>query len=62
MQDIKQRREEIAKQLRDPKTRDLVISRLKTLMGIPPNEPLPNGTPIITTLIRLENERQHSGA
>lgn len=62
MQDIKQQREEIAKHLRDPKTRDLVISRLKTLMGIPPNEPLPNGTPIITTLIRLENRQQQSGA
>ncbi len=61
MQDIKQRREEIAKQLRDPKTRDLVISRLKTLMGIPLNEPLPNGTPIITTLIRLENAQQQCG-
>jgi hypothetical protein len=60
MQDIKQRRERIAEQLRDPKTRQDVIRRLKKLMGIPPDKPLPNGTPIITTLITLENEQQRN--
>jgi len=57
MQDIKQRREEIAQQLRDPRTREEIIQRLKTLMGLRPDEPLPNGTPIITTLIKLEEEQ-----
>jgi len=60
MQDIKQRRERIAEQLRDPRTREEVIRRLKNLMGLSPDEPLPNGTPIITTLIRLENEQQRN--
>lgn len=58
MQDIKQRRQEIAEQLRNPKTQGEVIRRLKNLMGLSPDEPLPNGTPILSTLIRLENEQQ----
>ncbi|MGQ9505925.1 MAG: hypothetical protein ACUVQG_06400 [Thermogutta sp.] len=62
MQDIKQRREQIAQQLRDPRTQGEVIQRLKALMGLSPDEPLPSGTPIISTLIRLENERQQGGA
>lgn len=33
MQDIKQRREQIAQQLRDPRTQAEVIQRLKALSG-----------------------------
>jgi hypothetical protein len=31
------------------------INYLKNLKGIPAHEPLPNGAPIITEIIRLEN-------
>lgn len=62
MQDIKQRREEIAQQLRDPTTREEVIQRLKYLMGLQPDEPLPNGTPIITTLMKLEEEKRRTNS
>jgi|GEM_PF-1188725 hypothetical protein len=56
MADLKQRREEILRELRSEAGRERVIQRLKSLMGLRPDQPLPNGTPIVTTLIRLEQQ------
>lgn len=58
--DLKRRREEILQLLRTDTGRETVIRRLKELMGLPQDRPLPNGTPIISTLIRLENEVRRS--
>lgn len=41
--------------IRHPEHRDKVISYLKNLKGIPANQPLPNGTPIISEILRLES-------
>lgn len=58
--DLKRRREEILQLLRTDTGRTAVIRRLKELMGLPQDQPLPNGTPIISTLIRLEHEDRQS--
>lgn len=50
------RRQELIEKLRSPETHNEVIAYLKSLKGIPPDAPLPNGTPIITEIIRLEKE------
>ena len=49
------RREELLSLLRQPDRLNEVINHLKELKGIPISEPLPNGTPIISEIIRLEN-------
>lgn len=41
--------------IRHPEHRGKVINYLKNLKGIPPAEPLPNGTPIVTEILRLES-------
>jgi len=48
------RRQELIEKLRSPETHNEVIAYLKSLKGIPPDAPLPNGTPIITEILRLE--------
>lgn len=48
------RRQELIEKLRSPEQRDEVIAYLKSLKGISPDDPLPNGTPIITEILRLE--------
>jgi hypothetical protein len=48
------RRKELLEKLRSPEQHNEVIAYLKSLKGIPPDAPLPNGTPIITEIIRLE--------
>ena len=48
------RRQELIEKLRSPEQHNEVIAYLKSLKNIPPDEPLPNGTPIITEIIRLE--------
>lgn len=60
MADLKQRREEILRELRSEAGRERVIQRLKSLMGLRPDQPLPNGMPIVTTLIRLEQQSRQS--
>ncbi|GAB6167134.1 hypothetical protein JCM19992_31340 [Thermostilla marina] len=55
---LKERRERIRQELQTEEGRRRIIARLKELKGIPPHEPLPNGTPIITELIRLEDAHQ----
>ena len=56
MADLQQRREEILRELRSEAGRERVIQRLKALMGLRPDQALPNETPIVTTLIRLEQQ------
>ena len=51
------RRKELLEQLRSPEQQGEVIAYLKSLKGIPPDAPLPNGTPIITEILRLEKDR-----
>ena len=48
------RRQELLEKLRSPEQHNEVIAYLKSLKDIPQDEPLPNGTPIITEIIRLE--------
>ncbi|NLS96285.1 MAG: hypothetical protein GXX96_29445 [Planctomycetaceae bacterium] len=55
MNDPKKRREDLMGLIRHPEHRDKVISYLKNLKGIPANQPLPNGTPIISEILRLES-------
>ena len=48
------RRQELIEKLRSPEQHNEVIAYLKRLKGISPDAPLPNGTPIITEILRLE--------
>ena len=43
--------------IRHPEHREKVINYLKNLKGIPASQPLPNGTPIIGEILRLESEQ-----
>ena len=43
--------------IRHPEHQAKVINYLKNLKGIPANEPLPNGTPIISEILRLEGQQ-----
>lgn len=43
--------------IRHPEHREKVFSYLKNLKGIPAHEPLPNGTPIISEILRLESQQ-----
>lgn len=56
MSDLAKRRAEILELLRTESGREQVFQRLRSLMGLRPDQPLPNGTPIVSTLIRLENQ------
>ena len=62
MNDLQKRREDLMGLIRHPEHQAKVINYLKNLKGIPANEPLPNGTPIISEIIRLEIEQARSEA
>ena len=62
MESIADRRQNWLKKLRSPSEKDGVIAHLKSLLSIPPNEPLPNGTPIISEIIRQEDARSEPTA
>lgn len=62
MNDLQKRREDLMGLIRHPEHRAKVVNYLKNLKGIPANEPLPNGTPIISEIIRLENEQATDAA
>lgn len=62
MNDLQKRREDLMGLIRHPEHQAKVINYLKNLKGIPANEPLPNGTPIISEIIRLENEQASAEA
>ncbi len=55
--DLAKRREDLMGLIRHPEHQNKVISYLKNLKGIPASEPLPNGTPIISEILRLERLR-----
>ncbi len=61
MNDTKKRREDLMGLIRHPEHRKTVINYLKNLKGIPPNEPLPDGTPIISEITRLEQLQPSDG-
>jgi len=55
-QAMRERRQVWVDKLHNPAESDRVIAYLKRLKGIPEDQPLPNGTPIVTEIIRLEDE------
>lgn len=55
MDDLQKRREDLMGLIRHPEHRDKVISYLKNLKGLSADQPLPNGTPIISEILRLES-------
>jgi hypothetical protein len=57
MDNPQKRREDLMGLIRHPEHRDKVINYLKNLKGIPAGEPLPNGTPIISEILRLEGQQ-----
>ena len=57
MDDLQKRREDLMGLIRHPEHRDKVISYLKDLKRLPSDQPLPNGTPIISEILRLESLR-----
>ncbi len=57
MNDLQKRREDLMGLIRHSEHRTKVVNYLKNLRGIPANEPLPNGTPIISEILRLESEQ-----
>ena len=60
MNDLQKRREDLMGLIRHPEHHNKVINYLKNLKGIPAGQPLPNGTPIITEILRLESEQAAS--
>ena len=48
------RREELLKQLRDPRRREEVVAHLKSLMDLSPKEVLPRGTAIVEDILIKE--------
>ena len=60
MNDLQKRREDLMGLIRHPEHRGKVISYLKNLKQIPASQPLPNGTPIISEILRLEAEQAAS--
>jgi len=61
MNDLQKRREDLMGLIRHPEHREKVINYLKGLKRIPAGQPLPNGTPIISEILRLEKEQADSG-
>jgi hypothetical protein len=57
-QSMKERRQAWIEKLRSPAEQEGVIAYLKQLKGIPLHQPLPNGTAIITEIIRLEDAQR----
>lgn len=61
MESDKKRRQELIEEIRSPEKRGKVIAYLKSLKGIPQKDPLPNGTPIISEILRLEKSHGIEG-